>query len=558
MDFRNTDIYVVDAAGVSQGGKMQQITATPYLEKSPAFSPLGGKLAFVSDRSGVFNIYLHDLHSAQAFPITNLVTGVFQLSWAGDGTKMAIVSFFHAGYDVFLLKNVLDFKPGQVTPAETPFRVRAREQYAAQAHAEKGPISTDRNEDKYRAYVFGRDFMKGVLTTRPERIALRDSNAYKNVQGEYQVRKYKTKFSPDVIYGNAGYSQFFGVQGQTLISLSDVLGNHRFDLYTDLFYDIRNSNYLLRYMHLSKRTDYGAGAFHNAWIFASGRLGLLRDRYYGMMFFAERPFNTFNRLEGNLNWVGINREFLDLAESPSKRIRALVGTVSYVTDTALWGWTGPSNGARRYFSLSFSPKIDKANGLGFITLRGDVRRYFKFWREHNLAVRLTAGFSEGSEPQQFFLGGMDNWLNAHFRGGLRLERPEDIYFSSFETPLRGAYYYEQAGNRFVLMNLEWRFPLIRYLILGWPLPLGFQNIRGALFTDLGAAWQGQWGRYENFKPFKKSGNAIPAFDQAAMGYGFGARGNLGFLLLRWDVAWSTNLHQSSSKPVYYFSVGAEL
>src|SRR5512134_3316302 len=153
---------------------------------------------------------------------------------------------------------------------------------------------------------------------------------------------------------------------------------------------------------------------------------------------------------------------------------------------------------------------------------------------------------------------MDNWLNAYFRGGLRLDRPEDIYFSSFETPLRGAYYYEQTGNRFALMNLEFRFPLIRYLILGWPLPLGFQNIRGALFTDVGAAWQGKWGRYENFKPFRKSHSALPEMQDLAMGFGFGARANLGFLLLRWDVAWSTNLHRSSAQPLHYFSAGAEL
>jgi outer membrane protein assembly factor BamA len=297
--------------------------------------------------------------------------------------------------------------------------------------------------------------------------------------------------------------------------------------------------------------------FHHAWVFGSRSLGVLRDRYYGVLAFAERPANTFTRLEGNLLWLGINREFLDFPHPP-KRIRALVGSVAYVTDTAQWGWTGPNNGGRRNLSLSFSPKIDRNNGLGFITVRGDARRYFKFCKEYNFVVRLAAGFSEGSEPQQFFLGGTDNWLNANFRGGLRIDRPEDVYFSSFETPLRGAFYYEQTGNRFALVNLEFRFPLIRYLILGWPLPLGFQNIRGALFTDVGAAWAGKWGRYENFKPFNKSRGIAPELHEVLMGYGLGARAHLGFLLLRWDVAWNTNLRRSAARPVHYFSVGTEL
>ncbi len=550
-DFRRSDVYVVEAKGVNNGGMIQRITDTPALEKSPVFSPPGDRIAFVSDRSGIFNIYLRHLHSGEEYPITNVVTGILQLSWAGDGAQLAFVSFYNAGYEVFLLKNPLEIKPGQVRLTDTAFRARSEEKSFAARD------SSGLREDKYRYYVFGRDFMKGEVATKPERIALRDSNAYKNARGEYEVRDYKTKFSPDIIYGNAGYSQFFGVQGQTLISLSDVLGNHRFDFYTDLFYDIRNSNYLLRYVHLAQRTDYGLGAFHNAWLFGSRTLGVLRDRHYGMMLSAERPFNTFNRLEGNVIWLGLNREFLDVP-LPTKRIRALMGSVAYVTDTALWGWTGPNNGGRRNLSLSFSPKIARSNSLGFLTVRGDVRRYLKFWQEHSLALRLAGGFSEGSEPQRFFLGGTDNWLNPHFRGGLRIDRPEDIYFSSFETPLRGAHYYEQTGNRFALLNLEFRFPLIRYLILGWPLPLGFQNIRGAMFTDIGAAWPGKWGRYENFKPFKKSPGFVPALQDLVMGYGFGARAHLGFLLLRWDVAWQTDLHRSSARPIHYFSAGAEL
>lgn len=550
-DFHQTDIYVVAAAGAHPPGAMRRLTATPFQEKSPAFSPQGDKLAFVSDRSGLFNIYLRDFRTGEEYAITNVITGITQLSWAREGTKLAFVSFFKGGYDVFLLKHPLAIMPDQVPAATTGFRSRAEEKNFPP------PPSRPSGNGDYQHYVFGRDFMKGRIATAAQRTALRDSTAYKNAAGEYLVREYHTKFSPDIVYGNAGYSQFFGVQGQTLISLSDILGNHRLDFYTDLFYGLRNANYLLRYTHLARRTDYGVSAFHQGWIFATAARGVVRDRYYGLTALAERPFNTFTRAQASLIWLGINREFLD-SGGPTERVRALVAGISYVKDTAAWGWTGPHNGGRRNLSLSFSPKIDRKNGLGFITLRGDVRRYFKFWREHNFALRLAAGLSEGSQPQQFFLGGMDNWLNASFRGGLRLNRPEDIYFSTFETPLRGAYYYEQSGNRFALLNLEFRFPLIRHLILGWPLPLGFHNIRGALFTDLGAAWRGKWGRFENFKPFDKPRGLVPELNDLLMGYGFGARAHLGFLLLRWDVAWNTNLRRSSATPLHYFSVGAEL
>lgn len=559
-DYRNLDVYVIEAAGVAHGGKIEQITNTPFLEKSPVYSPPGDKIAFTSDRSGIYNIYVHDLATREEYPLTNLISGAFHLSWAGDGSRMTFVSFYNAGYDIFLLKNPLDLKPGEITVEKTTFLTQLEEKRKAQRDTTMRTAAEAREDrilDKYRHYVFGKDFASGIITPREDRIAFDDTARYKSETGEYIVRDYKTKFTPDIVYGNAGYSQFFGVQGQTQISLSDVLGNQRLDLITDLFYDIRNSNYLVRYFHLPRRTDYGLAAFHNAWYFYSSNVGLMRDRYYGLSLLASRPFSTFRRLDAGVTWLGINREFMSTTEVPLERIRVLAANLAYVTDTALWGWTGPNNGSRSEFSVSLSPKIDANNGLGFVTLRGDVRKYYKFFKEYNFVIRLAGGFSEGSEPQQFFLGGLDNWLNQRFSGGIRIDRPEDIYFSSFETPLRGTNYYEKTGNRFALMNLEFRFPMIRQMELGWPLPLSMYNVRGTLFTDIGAAWQGEIGKYERFQPFKDSSSRLPTLNDLLMGYGIGARANLGFLLLRLDIAWTTKLSHGASKPRYYFSLGTE-
>ncbi len=117
--------------------------------------------------------------------------------------------------------------------------------------------------------------------------------------------------------------------------------------------------------------------------------------------------------------------------------------------------------------------------------------------------------------------------------------------------MRGAYYYERVGNRFFLHNLEFRFPLVRYFILGWPLPIGFQNIRGVMFTDIGAAWYDDKFRGINNEKGK------PRLQDLFMGYGLGARMNLGFLVLRFDVAWSSDFISQTLGPYYYFSIGPE-
>ena len=550
-DYRNLDVYTVESIGVARGGRIERLTDTPYLEESPVYSPDGTKIAFTSDRSGIFNIYIHDLATQAEYPITNVISGIFHLTWSGEaGSKLAFTSFYNAGYDIFLMKNPLDVKPDQIKVEKTAFltRLEDRHKEAPAAQVTSAEAREDRSEDKYRHYIFGQEFAEGMVETRGQKATFLDSTQYMQADGQYRVRKYKTKFSPDIIYGNAGYSQFFGVQGQTLLSFSDVMGDHRIDIYTDLFYDLRNSNFLVRYFYLRNRMDVGGGPFHYAYYFYSDELGTMRDRYYGASLYASRPFSTFSRLEFGATWLGINRDYLDFI-IPSRQLRVLLGSVSLVNDTAIWGETGPTNGSRSELSVNYSPEISGSKGLDFITFRGDWRKYLKMGKEYNFVLRLAGGYSDGKNPQQFFLGGLDNWLNQHYKGGIRINNPEDIYFSSFETPLRGTDYYELSGNRFALMNFEFRFPLVRYLILGWPLPLGLANIRGAMFSDVGSAWH----KTEDFKPF--AGDGLKLRD-LVMGYGVGARANLGFLLLRFDIAWRTDL-VSSRRPKYYLSLGTE-
>ena len=173
-------------------------------------------------------------------------------------------------------------------------------------------------------------------------------------------------------------------------------------------------------------------------------------------------------------------------------------------------------------------------------------------RDYQFAFRLAAGASFGKNAQQFFLGGIDNWINRKFNGGLRIERIDDVFFSEFVTPLRGAYYYDRIGTRYFLTNLEFRFPLIEYLALGFP-KIRLFNIRGVMFYDIGSAWYPSKG----FHPFKTDEFGTTHFRDIVSGYGIGARVFFLYFLLRIDVAWRFDLARSSA-PIWYFSLGADL
>lgn len=553
-EFRNLDIYIKNL----ETGQIEQITDTPNLEGSPVFSPKGDRLAYISDASGIYNIYINDLNSGMNYPITNVITGIFNLSWHGDENKLAFTSFYNAGYDIYLLRNPLKITPGTIKLEETSFIARhghkqINKNYASlrkSSFANQGEI----NENAFRNFIFDKNFAEGkIAIEEPKKSVFLDTAEYKSPTGEYRISKYKVKFSPDILYGTANYSQFYGVQGLTQIALSDVLGNHRINIFTNLFYDLRNSNYEVTYLYLPRKTDFGIGAYHYSYfyyIYNPYFPTWARDRYYGANLYVSHPFSKFNRVDATLQWVGIDRDLIQW-DYPTEKIRMLLGGLYLVKDTVLWGYTGPVNGHRYMLGLNYSPGVG-SNSINFLTMKLDYRKYMQIGRDYDFVFRLAGGLSEGKQPHTFFLGGTSGWLNYKTRGGLRVADVSDIYFSSFEVPMRGAFYYERYGDRFFLNNLEFRFPLIRYFIMGWPLPIGFQDIGGTLFTDIGAAWYGN-----NFRGAKATDGAVPALQDIFFGYGIGARMNLGFFVFRFDIAWSSDLANYTNGPYYYISLGPE-
>lgn len=561
INYRNLDIYTVNA----DGSEIRQITDTPFLERSPVYHPEGAKIAFTSDESGIPNIYIHDFETDTTYAITNVLTGIVHLSWAAKGSKLAFASFYNAGYDIYLMKNPLSVKPGEIMPPKTNWiknqeKAAEKEDYRPKIVTllDEATAQANSESNKYKNFIFGPDFMKGDMQNAKRafrrNIAL-DSTDYLSSTGHYKKKMYERKFTPDIVYGNASYDQIFGLQGNTQIAFSDILGNHRINLYFNLMNDFRNSNYMANYYYLPRRLDVGFGAFHLAYYIPTSYYDWVRDRNYGGSIFLSYPLSRYNRFEYSLQFLAIDREYLSYYFLPNDKRRVFINSLNYVKDTALWGYTGPNNGGRSSIGITYSPYFAKYS-LEFVTLHADWRRYFRVGQQYHFAVRVAGAMSEGKQPQRFFLGGVSNWLNRHFEGGVRVNMMDDIYFSSFETPLRGANYYEKVGTRFMLTNIEFRFPLIHYFVMGWPLPIGFQNIRGALFTDIGSAW----AEDDQFRPFAKTDHGLFKLDDLFMGYGLGMRLNMGMFIFMVDAAWTTDLTSEMTKKAkakYYISLGID-
>ena len=610
IDLSSGDIVAVDV------GEGSNTAAT--------ISPDGSKIAFISSRNGIDNIYVAYTDSNRVYPVTNILSGVKYVSWSPDGKKLAFEAFNKGAFDIFVLDELVPVgengslrltafasgddklftfdKPESIdsaladieeSPADQPMLVSLDSdddilddlsdssdvEQPADSTSEVEPgadadslhaAGKEDNEDVItesgiydEEYVHVSDgqsegpldefmhdvdgdsssFMKTKVMDEPLSF---DSIAPPSLSGDYDVQPYKVKFTPDYVGGGFGYDTFFGLRGQTVFLFSDYLGNHQIVAVTELRNSIDQSNVLAYYINSQRRINYGVGIFHNKSYLIDADDHLFSDRFYGFEFFAKRPFSIFSRLELSTSQVFIDREFYDYDDyRPKRNTKVSTASFSYVTDNILWGLTGPINGRRAKISLGTGVNLFDTDDVEFYSAEFDYRKYWHFGNLYSIALRVTGGASFGRTPKLYLLGGTTNFIgNATIDA--KVYEVENLYFKEVVTPLRGIDYYSLAGDRYGLINFEFRYPMIDYFAMRFPLALTISRVGGAIFLDMGSAWEGS-----NFKGGTTTGgidnNKTHLLDIKS-GFGFGMRANLGFILLRYDIAWSTDFYNVSDKP----------
>lgn len=597
MESFQMDLYLEDI----ESKDIIRVTDSYYSsEKSAVFSSDGNEIIFVSDFNGIDNIYkkrivlnnsdsVNNILDIKSIPLTNSLNGIESISLSADGKKLVFSSFFKSGFNIFLLNNPFELEEieyieftqymsqfyeedeveqsnddqiGQLIPESgkefilNPSGNESTEETDSKIFTgqiiDYGKILKDSIRTDYSKFIFVKNDPFGDSTNSKKNEKLLFSEKL-DVNGDFLVNRYKINFSPDLIYANAGYSSLYGVLGTTILSFSDILGNHRLVGTTSLQIDLKNSDYGLAYYYLPERINYGIAGYHTArfvYLSSLSNVDLFRFRSYGGNIFASLPLNTFNRIEFSLSIQRVTRENLDDIEVPVQSATFIIPSLSYVKDNVMWGYTSPIEGSRYKLTLFGNPGIIKSNE-SFLSFTWDYRKYFRFFFDNSLAIRFSGGYSTGANTQKFFLGGTEGWINRTFATGqVPLSSASDFVFLTPALPLRGYNYAEQLGSKYSLVNLELRLPLIRYLLTG-PIPLFFQNIMGVAFIDAGTAWS----KNKDLKLFKKSPKGKRITDDLLIGTGVGVRLYLLFLW-KFDVAWTYDL-QKYSEPKYYISIGLD-
>jgi Tol biopolymer transport system component len=530
---------------------------------TPQWTADGRSLLFVSDRTGIANIYRMDLATGESVRLTNLITGVSglvpespALSLSRSGNRLLFTAFARGSWDVYSVRDpekfiqsppVLETAP---TIAATPLgplgtRVEAalgRTETTAeyeQPGSELSPPATALPDS-----VTGEAPADTALAAgeAPAPTVAADSTLSDYIVSVYseelvdstgfQHLPYRPSFSRDYFSGGAVVASNVGFAGSSVISFSDLLGNHNILAILNLYGNLSDSDVYLAYTNLSRRTNYGLAVFQyqkDLLLFTSPQGDDLESQIHrgGAVFFS-RPFNRFRRVEWGLQAAVVDQQIFRIDET-NRQVTQLADNSGYfyvapnlalIHDNTLYGSTGPINGARSRVSVEHA-----IGGVTYTTGVFDFRRYHHIARRLTFARRLLGGASFGDDPQFFRFGGAFTY--------------------------RGANYGDLIGTRSGILNLEFRFPLIEQLRVGFPLALSLGGVNGVVFLDAASAWNA--GTDPKF--FSTEGGFHTESFRAA--FGFGARINLGYFILRYDYGREHRFERGLDEPRHFFTFGPE-
>ncbi len=556
-DVEQTDIYSIKI----DTQEITQLSDTPWNETYPTMSGDGEYLAFISDESGISNIMM--MHEGNANPITNVSTGITQLSWNWDDSQLIFTGFYKSGYDIYTLSNPksktelnIDIPTATwVDDIKSSQRILRRSEEGGQ-HRQ---FSTE-----YKNYVFaGIDATEKLEKTQS--VEMDEDQTQEN--GIYKSNIYRTRFTLDNAQAVYSFDSRFGSQGMAYFAFSDILGNHQVYFASEMEVSLKNSDYYFQYRYLKKLYDWNFVLYHNAIKYNYSydpntyTQEFNRYRILGSYISCMRPISRFNRFEGSLDFnytedakvTEVSDGFSNnITENVNASFTTLIPGIRHVWDNTIWSQTYPVDGYRTYVKYRMSPKLNK-NSLLFHRVTTDLRKYVPLTNGISLAGRLFLGTNFGENAQKFRLGGVP-WIFSKDQDRFRENNDElsieELYFSEYLMPLRGTSISQRIGQQAVLMNAEIRLPFLMYY---FPAIRYFGQINGVLFVDVGVAWDNEYPEF-----WEKDSWDIDNSIGWNMTYGFGPR--FIFLGMPWqlDYAWQYNPHVGTiSSRSWYLSIGLD-
>lgn len=558
--------------------------------------------------------------SAYSFPLTNYESGLVETRTAGEDRMLSEVTLQGNQKNLYKLRideNALRKRNVTAPPSEYG-RKRMRESELTQvkeAPQTHQPAPAKNNEFQTEFADEKSDSTHGevpVLMPEP------------SMQPDYLSRarlfRYKPiKFSAD--FGSVGFNTtvlfnrfqpYGGGSGPIMLSsntpLNGLITMGTSDLMEDkrviggfkIGTNLRDNEWFVSFQNLRRRLDWGVTYYRNA----LGSGANLVDNQGNII--ASYPARLFTNLyQGNVSWpfdetrsirltTGVRSDMLAVlnvdqlsASLENSSTYYSLSRLEYVCDNSLIRMNNIMNGMRYKAYVDWNRQIGRIpDGIGRSTFNFgfDFRYYYPIYRNFIWAGRAAGDFSWGSQKMIYFLGGVDGWLM--FGNNVKPGTTRERYFNSKNTPaadqnyafqslalnMRGHIQNAANGNNAVVINSEFRMPVISTLFDRTVSNAFLRDLQLTQFIDLGTAWNGAFTKISrpvttyNTPIRLPNGDVIPGpvtvkvktggIGPFVGGYGFGARSTLLGYFVKYDVGWPMDGF-FKGRPVMYVSLGLD-
>ncbi len=444
------DLYLLD----TQTNQLAALTDDHNQDLTPAWSPDGRYLFWSSDRTGIFNIYAHDMQTGSKHQVTNVLTGAFSPMITPDGQRLY---FAHYSSDAFDLA-YMDLHENPWLPVPEVPEMRPAKNYAMK------PVESK----DYEYSPFPSVYPKLWHPTWGE-------DAKGDTLG---VRLWGN----DISYQHSWEAEFdYGIESKTpTFGASYTTRAFRPNLsmrFTHTSYSIKEAALID-----SKRLDQDESRYAGA---VSMGLPLAGLDYKGD---TVSPYSHGISLGYSFSYTRLLNQY-DYEPLLRKPLFAETGLSSgfslswnYSNRKGYPGHIGTAAGRSFYVSVRTASKVFGSDYENLSAAAGYSEYIANPWIEdHVLALKFMGGIgiSDYAERQIFYLGGPpDQDIVSDL---IRNERIYGNYVRGYE-PL------SISGNKYLMFKTEYRFVLWRIEKGVYTLPIFFRRLHFAPFFDAANAW----------------------------------------------------------------------
>lgn len=464
---------------------LERLTQDERDDASPAFSPDGrwlvysGEANVEKDGKTVHqrNLYCLDWSDRTIVPLTDMPESAEQPAFSPDGSHV----LFTADPDHVRDFYSLDLTSGEILRLTKVLGGNLHAQYSSDG---KTILFSSFREGEVNVYSGDRDRFLSEPTPYQSRVkaaplAQTGPEKADRVSGLGPTRDYRFQASTDLFFPILFYSSTDGLFVSLYWQASELLGNHQLQAYGTYGSADNLLNYRLNYTYRRFRPQllFGVGGNH----FREDLDDTVKRREHFQWTGVEYPFDRFHRMELILLTADRRAQFTQ-ENNRRERERENSYAVSLIRDTSTGQYLVTTRGSR--LQLTHEESLRELGGdVRFRNVLGEYHQFVPVWSSSVLAFRFLGLGSEGPDRESFRLGGVDRVR------GLSQQR------------------LNHGGSKVAVANTEYRFPIARdlnyYMWYMFP-DFFFKSVYGALFTDVGYAWDREreldragWGDLEN-------------------------------------------------------------